>query len=505
MRFGWPVRPRNRGFTDTSNGVGHESTRGFRASRSSRNGPGQQLNRVSEASCKRCRRKDVVREQNRLWSAPRHQDMHRREVENIRGTHVERKTCSSTVALVARNPRAGFAGRGSVNPAPLSIPLPHSPRPRSTLRSQEGREWIRAGHRGSDAGRPTRPPDTPTRRNRSTPASCRIAGTTGVQQLTIARGKVTGRRRLIANGANNSFDENGCHGTRAVEWASTGRRVYIHSNYTCDVGLAGTSSGVLAITSTGNWLEVETVHAGQGLIEHVDQWRDAGMPSSLPSEVFNSLESRRMTSTTARASAAAPLTVADVIDALHHVDSSAVRTLIVASGQQFSLNGNEVAALFRANVPRGVLQAMVAWTPQPGAEGPGYDPDAYLRATAGMNYATGAAGDRDSAGAAATWSRRDAGSDARADVADVLHGPRLLSDQPDVRVQRKSVSVYGFLESVLPVSVQLLSVFLGTDPYGEHQQAVLPEFRRGPFGVQRPISQFPNRPVVRGGTRGGHR
>ena len=148
-----------------------------------------------------------------------------------------------------------------------------------------------------------------------------------------------------------------------------GRRVYIHSNYTCDVGLAGTSSGVLAITSTGNWLEVETVHAGQGLIEHVDQWRDAGMPSSLPSEVFNSLESRRMTSTTARASAAAPLTVADVIDALHHVDSSAVRTLIVASGQQFSLNGNEVAALFRANVPRGVLQAMVAWTPQPGAEG----------------------------------------------------------------------------------------------------------------------------------------
>ena len=47
-----------------------------------------------------------------------------------------------------------------------------------------------------------------------------LPGTSGVQQLTIARGKITGRRRLIANGANNSFDENGCRGTRAVEWSS---------------------------------------------------------------------------------------------------------------------------------------------------------------------------------------------------------------------------------------------------------------------------------------------
>jgi hypothetical protein len=51
------------------------------------------------------------------------------------------------------------------------------------------------------------------------------------------------------------------------------------------------------------------------------------------------------------------------------------------------LNGEQVAALFRANVPRSVLQAMVAWTPQPGAEQVGYDPNAYLRSMAGMNYA----------------------------------------------------------------------------------------------------------------------
>jgi hypothetical protein len=214
-----------------------------------------------------------------------------------------------------------------------------------------------------------------------------LAGTSGVQQLTVSRGKIIARRRLVANGGNNAFDENGCHGTRLVDWSSNGRRVYMHSNYTCDIGLVGTSTSILALTSRGDWLEVETVHAGQGLIEHVDQWRDAGVPASLPAEVFNALQSRKMTVTTARASAAAPLTVAEVVDALRRVDSTTVSSLIVASGQTFNLNGEQVAALFRSNVPRSVLQAMVAWTPQPGAATAGYDPDAYLRATAGMNYA----------------------------------------------------------------------------------------------------------------------
>lgn len=333
-----------------------------------------------------------------------------------------------------------------------------------------------------------------------------LPGTTGVQQLTIARGKITGRRRLIANGANNSFDENGCHGTRMVEWASTGRRAYIRSSYSCDLGLAGTSTGVLAMTSTGNWLEVETVHAGQGLIEHVDQWRDAGVPSSAPSEVFNALESRRMTSTTARAAAAAPLTVADVIDALRHVDSSTVRSLIVASGQRFSLNGDEVAALFRANVPRGVLQAMVAWSPQPGAEGPGYDPDAYLRATAGMTYG-------------------------QTPPQVIVIQP--AQQQPTVVVTQEQTPEPmspTYCTAVACYPTNQLSAYNGNPyPYMDFSNPYYPypynffypfssapiltgtinrpffrpnfPFRRGPVGINKPINGFPRRPVMRGGHR----
>jgi len=334
-----------------------------------------------------------------------------------------------------------------------------------------------------------------------------LPGTSGVQQLTIARGKITARRRLIANGANNAFDENGCHGTRMVDWATSGRRAYIRSTYTCDVGLTGTSNGVLGMTSTGDWLEVETVHAGQGLIEHVDQWRDAGVPSSAPSEVFNALESRRMTSTTARAAAASPMTVADVIDALRHVDSSTVSSLIVASGQRFSLNGNEVAALFRANVPRGVLQAMVAWSPQPGAEAPGYDPDAYLRATAGMAYGQ---------------------TPPQVIVIQPAQQPSVVVTQEQVTPEPMSPT---YCTAVACYPTNQLSAYNGNpSPYMDFSNPYYPypynffypfssepiltgninrpffrpnfPFRRGPVGINRPISGFP-----RGGgvVRGGHR
>jgi hypothetical protein len=214
-----------------------------------------------------------------------------------------------------------------------------------------------------------------------------LAGTSGVQQISITRGAVVSRRRFVADGRPNSFEENGCRGTRTVEWALKSRRVYMHSNYTCNVGLVGTSTAVLSLTSNGDWLAVERVRAGQGSIEHVDHWYDAGIPAGLPDDIVSALNANRLAISTARATAALALGVDDVLDALRYVEPGTVQSWIVASGQRFSLSGAEIATLTQANVPRAVLQAMVAWTPQPGAQVAGYDPDAYLNSTVGMNYA----------------------------------------------------------------------------------------------------------------------
>ncbi len=214
-----------------------------------------------------------------------------------------------------------------------------------------------------------------------------LSGTSGVQEVSITRGTIVSRRRYVADGRPNSFDENGCHGTRTVSWSMKSRRVYMRSSYTCNAGLTGSSSGVLSLTATGDWLNVENMRAGQGSIQYVDHWHDAGIPVGIPSEIVNALEANRLAVGTARASAALALGADDIVDALRYVDPLTVQSWIAASGQQFSLTGDEIMTLSRANVPRSVLQAMVGWTPQPGAMAPGYDPNAYLNSVAGMNYA----------------------------------------------------------------------------------------------------------------------
>ena len=216
-----------------------------------------------------------------------------------------------------------------------------------------------------------------------------LKGSSGVQEITVVDGHVTERRHFSADGRPAVFDENGCKGTQTAEWASNGRRVYIRSTYTCNATLAGASSELLAFTSNGDWLETKTIKAGHGSIEHVDRWRDAPVPRGLPSEVASTLQSPRLATTTARASASEPLSVGDVLDALQRVDSTTVRAWIASSGQRFNLSGDELATLVRANVPRPILQAMVAWSPQPGAGAPGYDPDSYLRAASGATYIAG--------------------------------------------------------------------------------------------------------------------
>src|ERR1041384_4221295 len=61
-------------------------------------------------------------------------------------------------------------------------------------------------------------------------------GSRGVDALTILRGKITHRNRLDANGRAHAIDGQGCKGTETANWSAGGRRLYLHSDYTCAGG-----------------------------------------------------------------------------------------------------------------------------------------------------------------------------------------------------------------------------------------------------------------------------
>ena len=173
------------------------------------------------------------------------------------------------------------------------------------------------------------------------------------------------------------MQESDCKGTRTSQWSPGGRRVYVRSEYACDAGFSGVSTSIIALSSTGDFIESEHVKAGRGSVEHITHLRDAGLPDGLPAEVTAALAPRRLAITTARAAAIAPLASDDVLEALQQVDAAAVRAWLTENGQRFTLNGDQIAALIRADVPQSVLQAMVGWAPQQNAGQPGMGQEVY--------------------------------------------------------------------------------------------------------------------------------
>jgi hypothetical protein len=155
--------------------------------------------------------------------------------------------------------------------------------------------------------------------------------------------------------------ESGCSGVETAQWSSTQTRIYVRGEYTCGT-VRGTSTRLLAISPTGEWLDFESVRSGGGSLEHLIRRRDVGLVAGVPADIATVLRNRQLAISAARASAAAPLSTSDVIDALRVVDPTIVRAWIIQTGTRFALTGLQATALVQANVPMSVIQAMMGDT-----------------------------------------------------------------------------------------------------------------------------------------------
>jgi len=206
-------------------------------------------------------------------------------------------------------------------------------------------------------------------------------GVSAVDMVSIAGGRVVGRERFDASGRPRAIDQAGCKGLETAEWSPERVRVYVRSDYSCG-GVSASSTRLLSIAPSGEWIDAEAVNAGGGTITHMIRRRDVGLPAGVPADVSRALDRRQLAIAAARAAAAAPLTTSDVVEAVRQVDASVVRNWIIASGTRFALSGAQASALVQANVPPTVLQAMMGDTrseQQRAAEEASGAADEYLR------------------------------------------------------------------------------------------------------------------------------
>ena len=181
---------------------------------------------------------------------------------------------------------------------------------------------------------------------------------TAVDVVGLVGGLVVSRARIDVNGRSHPIEQAGCQGDETATWSDTRHRLYLRSNYSCG-GVEGTSTRIFAIAPGGDWLEAETVRSGGGSVDHVTRRRDAGIPAGAPAEVARALAGHQLAASTARAAAAAPVTAADVIEAVHSDDAGTVRSWLVASNAHAPISGAEAQAMMHADVPTSVMQAMM--------------------------------------------------------------------------------------------------------------------------------------------------
>jgi len=186
-----------------------------------------------------------------------------------------------------------------------------------------------------------------------------------VEIVSVADGKILSRDRLDASGAEVPITAKNCSGVQKAQFSADERRLYLRSAATCE-GMKSGTSAILAMTASGEWIDVRNVKAYGEDNVRVARYRDVGVPTTIPTEIAASLNASRMVTQSARIAAGAPVGTNAVIEAVKLADSSVVSAWLLERGQQFALSASTLLGLADAGVPASVTDAMVAVS-NPGA------------------------------------------------------------------------------------------------------------------------------------------
>ncbi|HEX6694411.1 MAG TPA: hypothetical protein VF035_06950 [Longimicrobiales bacterium] len=181
----------------------------------------------------------------------------------------------------------------------------------------------------------------------------------GITIATIAEGRIVSEQTVTADGGRRAVNESGCSGFETASWSADSRRVFLESDLTCSGNVERISRGVLALVSSGSYVDVQSVtvdgeHATR-TVRYVAMSDDA-----VPAVVRGRLVNEPMAREAARMRAAAPLDYDDVVEATRVIGSGAVEGLLVARRAGFDLDARNLRALADAGVEESTIDVMVA-------------------------------------------------------------------------------------------------------------------------------------------------
>ena len=198
--------------------------------------------------------------------------------------------------------------------------------------------------------------------NKSAPIVCLApaGGNAMVDLITVTDSTVGTPERVDANGARREVGRDGCTGWETAEFSPDAKRIYLKTEHKCTGNRTRTSTGIMSITPTGQWLDVQGVRVDSRSAVRVVRYGRVPVPATLSAEMRSALEHGGMATSLAVMAASDSIRVADVVEATKRVDGLVVQTWLAQRGQGFSLDAKRLSQLADAKVPSNVIDVMVA-------------------------------------------------------------------------------------------------------------------------------------------------
>ena len=187
-------------------------------------------------------------------------------------------------------------------------------------------------------------------------------GTSAVDIVVVGDGKVASREHIEANGERRRSERDGCTGWESARWSSDSRRVYLQSEFECSSGQKRTSSGLIAMSPQGEWLDIVGVTLGDNTGVRVLRHRAMGPTPIVPPEVTAALEGTAppFGDAAIRNSVGGAVETDAIAEASGQLKPQVVEAWLSESGQEFTVDAKRLIALAAAKVPDRIIDVIVA-------------------------------------------------------------------------------------------------------------------------------------------------
>lgn len=182
----------------------------------------------------------------------------------------------------------------------------------------------------------------------------------GVWVQGVVDGEIVSEEPLVADGQEQAVERSGCTGTETARWSQDGKRLLLRSELECGEVLRVQTS-TLAFDTPEEWVEVESVRAGDGDPEaSVRRFRAVSDDELAARGVPPFERPEDLALATTREAAASPITADDVREMAEHLAPQAVTAFLLERNVELALDARTLVELEDAGTPSEVIDVLVA-------------------------------------------------------------------------------------------------------------------------------------------------